>query len=154
MPYVISSQGCLPMEQVAAAMGTGPRWYQLYWSTDEALVDSFIQRAEAIGSEALVVTLDTTMLGWRPRDLNLGSLPFAPGIGLAQYTSDPRFRTLVAERLRGRSASPRRDTRITPGRAVAAVHHPRAPGRLPDNLRSPGRGLRSRPSSTSTPTRA
>ena len=54
------------MEETAAAMGTSPRWYQLYWSRDEQLVDSFIHRAEAIGAGALVVTLDTTLLGWRP----------------------------------------------------------------------------------------
>ena len=71
----------------------------VYWSTDEALVDSFIGRAEAMGASALVVTLDTTMLGWRPQDLNRGSLPFARGIGIAQYTSDPRFRELVRERV-------------------------------------------------------
>ena len=52
VPYVISSQGCSPMEEVAAAMGDGPRWFQLYWSTDEALVDSLIHRAEAVGAEA------------------------------------------------------------------------------------------------------
>ncbi len=44
-----------------------------------------------------MVTLDTTMLGWRPRDLDLGSLPFLRGMGIAQYTSDPVFRRLVAE---------------------------------------------------------
>jgi isopentenyl diphosphate isomerase/L-lactate dehydrogenase-like FMN-dependent dehydrogenase len=138
MPYLISSQGCLPMEQVAAAMGAGPRWYQLYWSTDEALVDSFIQRAEAIGSEALVVTLDTTMPGWRPQDLNLGSLPFTTGVGLAQYTSDPRFRALVAERLRSRPAAPRRDTRITAGAVRSLVSITREyPGAFRANLRSP-----------------
>jgi isopentenyl diphosphate isomerase/L-lactate dehydrogenase-like FMN-dependent dehydrogenase len=138
MPYVISSQGCLPMEQVAGAMGDGPRWYQLYWSTDEALVDSFIQRAEAIGSEALVVTLDTTMPGWRPQDLNLGSLPFTTGVGLAQYTSDPRFRALVAQRLRSRAAAPRRDTRITAGAVRSLVSITREyPGAFRANLRSP-----------------
>jgi isopentenyl diphosphate isomerase/L-lactate dehydrogenase-like FMN-dependent dehydrogenase len=71
-PYVISSQGCNPMEETAAAMGSTPFWYQLYWSTDEGLVDSMIKRAENCGAQALVVTLDTTILGWRPRDLNLG----------------------------------------------------------------------------------
>ena len=63
-PYVISSQGCNPMEETAAAMGSTPFWYQLYWSTDEALVDSMIKRAENCGAQALVVTLDTTILGW------------------------------------------------------------------------------------------
>ena len=67
-------------------MSPWPFWYQLYWSTDEALIDSMISRAEHSGAGALVVTLDTTILGWRPQDLNLGSLPFVRGQGLAQYT--------------------------------------------------------------------
>ncbi len=103
LPYIFSNQGCAPMEQVAAAMDAvtpgAPRWFQLYWSTDGRLVDSLITRAENIGAAALVVTLDTTMLGWRPQDLNLGSLPFARGEGIDQYTSDPSFWEIVAERL-------------------------------------------------------
>ncbi|WP_305789871.1 alpha-hydroxy-acid oxidizing protein [Symbioplanes lichenis] len=99
--YVLSNQACNPMEQCAAALGKTPRFFQLYWSKDEGLVDSLIARAEAIGAGALVVTLDTTVLGWRPADLTLGSLPFAQGIGIAQYTSDPRFRELVAARAGG-----------------------------------------------------
>ncbi len=99
VPYILSNQGSSPMEATAAAMGEGPRWFQLYWTTDEPLVDSLIRRAERIGAEALVVTLDTTMLGWRPQDLDRGSLPFARGIGIAQYTSDPRFMEIVRARL-------------------------------------------------------
>ena len=67
---VISTQGSLPMEETAAALGDSPRWYQLYWSKDDDVVDSFVARAEAIGSEAIVVTLDTHVLGLahpRPR---------------------------------------------------------------------------------------
>ena len=137
VPFVISSQGCSPMEEVAAAMGTGPRWFQLYWSTDEALVDSLLRRAEAVGAEAIVVTLDTTMLGWRPQDLDLGSLPFAQGIGIAQYTSDPRFREVVAERLAaGRGGG--RPARVTPGAVRTLVSVGRQhPGTLRHNLRSP-----------------
>ncbi|MER7274409.1 alpha-hydroxy-acid oxidizing protein [Dactylosporangium sp. NPDC000244] len=104
VPYVFSNQGCSPMERTAEAMGETPFWYQLYWSTDERLVDSLIGRAEACGARALVVTLDTTMLGWRPQDLNLGSLPFARGQGIAQYTSDPRFMEIVRERGRAPAA--------------------------------------------------
>src|SRR5699024_5717503 len=99
LPYILSSQGSSPREATAATMGAGPRWLQLSWSKDERLVDSFIARAEAIDAGALVVTLDTTLLGWRPWDLDLGSLPFTRGVGIAQYTSDPRFRELVAERV-------------------------------------------------------
>ena len=67
-------------------MGSTPFWYQLYWSTDEALVDSMISRAEGAEAGALVITLDTTILGWRPRTSTSGSLPFTRGHGLAQYT--------------------------------------------------------------------
>ena len=90
------------MEECAAAMGDAPRWFQLYWSTSDELVESLVGRAEAAGCDALVVTLDTTMLGWRPRDLDLGHLPFALGKGIAQYTSDPVFRRLVEERAAAR----------------------------------------------------
>ena len=136
VPFVISSQGCSPMEDVAAAMGASPRWYQLYWSTDEPLVDSMIRRAEAIGCDALVVTVDTTMLGWRPEDLTLGSLPFAQGIGIAQYTSDPRFQQVVADRL-AKPRGPASPVRVTPAAVRSLLSITRAhPGRFGDNLRS------------------
>ncbi len=135
--YVFSNQGSNPMEECAAAMADTPRWVQLYWSRDEGLVDSLIRRAEAVGAGALVVTLDTTVLGWRPQDLNLGSLPFAQGIGIAQYTSDPRFRTIVAERLRA-AAGRAQDVQVTLGalRTLLAMSR-NHPGRLLANLRSP-----------------
>jgi lactate 2-monooxygenase len=91
VPFVFSNQASVPMETCAAAMGDGVRWFQLYWSTDDRLVISFLRRAEACGCGALVVTLDTPLLGWRTRDLELGSLPFLHGMGIAQYTSDPVF---------------------------------------------------------------
>jgi lactate 2-monooxygenase len=91
VPFIFSSQASVPMEKCASAMGDETRWFQLYWSTDDRLVVSFLRRAEACGCQALVLTLDTTLLGWRPRDLDLGSLPFLRGMGIAQYTSDPVF---------------------------------------------------------------
>lgn len=99
VPYILSTQASVPMERVAQAMGDAPRWFQLYWSTSDELVESFVHRAEASKAQAIVVTLDTHMLGWRPRDLSLGYLPFAHGKGIAQYTSDPVFRRLVEERI-------------------------------------------------------
>jgi lactate 2-monooxygenase len=68
LPVVISTQASTPMEDTAAALGDSPRWFQLYWSSDDALVESFVSRAEASGCEAIVVTLDTHVLGWRTRD--------------------------------------------------------------------------------------
>ncbi|MFC4454744.1 lactate 2-monooxygenase [Deinococcus sonorensis] len=93
IPYVLSSQASYPMEQVAAAMNGTPHWFQLYWGTDDGVTRSFVQRAERTGAQAIVVTLDTTLLGWRPRDLDLGSLPFLRAQGIAQYLSDPVFRS-------------------------------------------------------------
>ncbi|MFE3997637.1 alpha-hydroxy-acid oxidizing protein [Nocardioides sp. YIM B13467] len=138
IPMVISTQASVPMEEVAKDLGDTPRLYQLYWSKDESIVESFVRRAEAIGSDALVVTLDTHMLGWRTRDLDLGYLPFARGLGIAQYTSDPAFRALVEARLAGKSGtSVRPGLREIPSALTAvasmAQHHP---GKLVDNLRS------------------
>ena len=108
LPMILSSQASRPMEEVAAAIGDGPRWFQLYWSTVDELVESFVRRAEACACEAIVVTLDTTLLGWRTRDLDLAYLPFLRGRGIAQYTSDPVFQRLVRER--GRRAVATRPT--------------------------------------------
>lgn len=99
VPMIFSSQASVAMETCAAAMGSSPRWFQLYWSRMDALMESFVARAERCGCEAIVLTLDTTMLGWRPRDLDLGSLPFLYGKGIAQYTSDPVFRASLSEAL-------------------------------------------------------
>lgn len=93
--YVFSNQASVAMEKTAAAMGAAPRWFQLYWSSDDDFVRSLVSRAEACGCEAIVVTLDTTLLGWRPRDLDRASLPFLKGQGLAQYLSDPVFRAAI-----------------------------------------------------------
>lgn len=97
VPYIFTNQASVPMETCAAAMGDTPRWFQLYWSRSNELVASFVRRAGACGCSAIVLTLDTTMLGWRPRDLDFGSLPFMKGRGIAQYTSDPVFRAQLAQ---------------------------------------------------------
>ena len=138
VPYIVSNQGCSPMEEVAAALDGSPWWFQLYWSTDELLVDSLLHRAEAAGAAAVVVTLDTTMLGWRPEDLNLGSLPFSQGIGIAQYTSDPRFQEIVRERVAAKAASGRgEDVKVTLGAVRSLLSISREhPGSLRENLRS------------------
>jgi lactate 2-monooxygenase len=92
---VLSSVSSTPMEAVAAALGDSPRWFQLYWPKDPDLAASLVGRAERAGFEALVVTLDTYLLGWRERDLQLAWLPFAHGQGIANYLSDPAFRAAL-----------------------------------------------------------
>ena len=136
VPYIFSTQASKPMEEVAAAMGAAPHWYQLYWSSSNDLAASLVSRAEASGAQAIVVTLDTHLLGWRPRDLDLGYLPFAHGMGIAQYTTDPVFRRLVDEHIGASEPSPR--PRITPATIGTLVDLTRNyPGRFWPNLRSP-----------------
>ncbi|WP_401000265.1 alpha-hydroxy-acid oxidizing protein [Agromyces sp. GXQ0307] len=143
VPYVLSNQASRPMEEVADAMGDGSRWFQLYWSASDDLNASFLRRAEAAGCEAVVVTLDTHLLGWRTRDLDLGFLPFTRGQGIAQYTSDPVFAELVRERVaRGTGGGER--PKVTPTLLRSALAIARAGARSPlvdggirDALRSP-----------------
>jgi lactate 2-monooxygenase len=133
VPMIFSSQGSVPMERCAAAMGDAPRWFQLYCSVSNELVTSFVQRAEACGCEAIVVTLDTTMLGWRQRDLDLGFLPFLYGKGIAQYTSDPVFQRQLDTP--PESALPQ--GRVTAAALRALVTLTRAyPGSFARNIRS------------------
>ena len=82
---------------MSGRQGAGPRLVSVVLAKSYDLVESLVARAEACGCEAIVVTLDTTMLGWRPRDLDLANLPFLQGKGIAQYTSDPVFQRLMQE---------------------------------------------------------
>jgi L-lactate dehydrogenase (cytochrome) len=95
VPYILSTASSTAMEDVVEAAPNAPRWYQLYWPKNRDLAASLVSRAEKAGFTALVVTLDTWMLGWRPRDLDRAYLPFLNRIGIANYTSDPVFRSLL-----------------------------------------------------------
>ncbi|MET8978403.1 lactate 2-monooxygenase [Streptomyces sp. NPDC004539] len=91
VPYILSSASSTPLEQVAEAMGDAERWFQLYWSKDREVTRSFLGRAKAAGFSVLVVTLDTPLLAWRPRDLDQAYLPFLRGVGTANHFTDPAF---------------------------------------------------------------
>ena len=134
VPFVFSNQASRPMEETARAMGDSPRWFQLYWSTSNELVASLVGRAERCGCSAIVLTLDTTMLGWRIRDLDLAYLPFLRGKGIAQYTSDPVFVQGLQETLRQAPPPSGRVTLAALGTlwAMAGAY----PGRRLANLRS------------------
>jgi len=94
-PFILSNVSSFTIEQVAAAAGDGERWFQLYPGKNRDVMQSALSRAEASGYSAIVVTLDTTMLGWRERDLANAFLPFLQGQGIANYVSDPVFRALL-----------------------------------------------------------
>jgi isopentenyl diphosphate isomerase/L-lactate dehydrogenase-like FMN-dependent dehydrogenase len=88
---VLSTASSITLEDVAAAAPDAPRWFQLYWPRDPQLAESLVRRADAAGYGAIVVTVDTWSLGWRPRDLALAHLPFLQRKGIANYLSDPVF---------------------------------------------------------------
>jgi len=90
LPMVLSTVSTYRLEEVADT-GDGPKWFQLYWPREKEVAASLIARAKAAGFRALVVTLDTFILAWRPRDLSRGYLPFLHRMGLANYESDPAF---------------------------------------------------------------
>jgi lactate 2-monooxygenase len=86
-----------PLEEVGKSLGQETGFFQLYTPTDKALAESLVHRAEAAGFKAIVVTLDTWLLGWRPRDLNAANFPQLRGVALANYFSDPNFRARLAK---------------------------------------------------------
>jgi len=92
VPMIASTASADPMEQVAAEFGDTPGFFQLYTPKDRDLAASLVARAEAAGFKGIVVTLDTWLPGWRPRDLSTSNFPFLRGLCLANYTSDPVFR--------------------------------------------------------------
>jgi lactate 2-monooxygenase len=92
LPYTVSSAASETLEDVADALGEGAGWFQLYWPADRDLAESFVDRAETAGYEAIVLTVDTPMLGWRERDVDNAYLPFLDGEGIANYLADPVFR--------------------------------------------------------------
>lgn len=99
VPVILSTVSSTRMERVASVLQAAPGgvgWFQLYWPADRELALSLVGRAEAAGYSALVVTVDTWTLAWRPRDLANGYLPFLTGEGLANYLSDPVFRSRLA----------------------------------------------------------
>ncbi|UUW88289.1 alpha-hydroxy-acid oxidizing protein [Pimelobacter simplex] len=95
IPFIGSTLMSDPLEVVSAAAGEAPKWFQLYTPKNRELAESLVRRAEAAGYEAIVVTLDTWVPGWRPRDLASGNFPQLRGKALANYTSDPVFQEMT-----------------------------------------------------------
>ncbi len=93
VPMIASSASHFTLEEIAEAGGPdAPRWFQLYWANDRRLMESFVGRAERAGYGAIVVTVDTFIPGWKPRDLQQAWLPFLEGMGVGNYFQDPVFR--------------------------------------------------------------
>jgi isopentenyl diphosphate isomerase/L-lactate dehydrogenase-like FMN-dependent dehydrogenase len=80
VPMIASTLSVDPMEDVAARFGGTPGFFQLYTPTDRDLAASLVARAEAAGLKGIVVTLDTWLTGWRPRDLATSNFPQLRGV--------------------------------------------------------------------------
>jgi lactate 2-monooxygenase len=97
VPMIASTAAHFPLERIAEAGGEAPRWFQLYWPNDPALARSIVERAERAGYEAIVLTVDTFIPGWKPRDLQQAWLPFLNGMGVGNYFEDPVFRAALEQ---------------------------------------------------------
>ncbi|WIX81036.1 alpha-hydroxy-acid oxidizing protein [Amycolatopsis carbonis] len=97
VPMVASTLSADPLDQVAGEFGETPGFFQLYTPTDRELAASLVQRAEAAGFKGIVVTLDTWVTGWRPRDLTTANFPQLRGHCLANYFTDPVFLRLLGK---------------------------------------------------------
>jgi isopentenyl diphosphate isomerase/L-lactate dehydrogenase-like FMN-dependent dehydrogenase len=117
LPMVLSTASSTAMEDVQQELDGSPAWYQLYWPNDQSVAASLVDRAERSGYRAIVVTLDTWQLGWRPRDLDTAYLPFLRGEGIANSTSDPAFRA-------GLTATPEEDPNAAVLHFLGMFNHP------------------------------
>jgi isopentenyl diphosphate isomerase/L-lactate dehydrogenase-like FMN-dependent dehydrogenase len=118
VPMIASTASAYTLEEIAEAGGSeAPRWFQLYWPNERELLESFVGRAEAAGYGAIVVTVDTFIPGWKPRDLQQAWLPFLEGIGNANYFQDPVFRA-------GLEKSPEEDQGAATGAYLGVLANP------------------------------
>jgi lactate 2-monooxygenase len=91
VPFISSTASTYSLEKIAGEMGNSEKWYQLYWSNDREIAKSMVQRAEASGYSAIVITVDTPMMAWREKDIENKYLPFLQGEGIGNYLEDPVF---------------------------------------------------------------
>jgi lactate 2-monooxygenase len=117
LPMAVSTVSGSTLEEIAAA-ADGPKWFQLYWPGNREFAASLLARAEAAGYQAVLVTLDTFLPGWKPRDLQGAWQPFLEGNGIANYIADPVFRGLLER-------PPEEDRQAAIGQFVAQFSNPR-----------------------------
>lgn len=96
-PYIQSTVSSYSIEEIAAATPGSSKWFQLYWSSNKEIAFSMARRAEAAGYEAIVLTVDTVMLGWREEDIRNQFSPLKRGYGQGNYATDPVFMADLTE---------------------------------------------------------
>ena len=93
VPFIASTASTYSLEKISEATEGAEKWFQLYWSNDHELAASMVKRAESAGYGAIVITLDTPMMGWREKDIHHAYLPFLEAKGIGNYLEDPVFRS-------------------------------------------------------------
>lgn len=97
-PYIQSTVSSYSIEEIAAETKGSSKWFQLYWSSQNKEISfSMVKRAEAAGYEAIVLTVDTTMLGWREEDVRNQYSPLKNGFGQGNYGSDSVFMSSISD---------------------------------------------------------
>lgn len=96
VPMIVSTASTYSLEDIADAAPQHPKWFQLYWSDKNPQVSlNMAKRAEQAGYDAIVVTVDTVMLGWRETDLANQFSPLKKGYGMGNYRNDDVFMSIV-----------------------------------------------------------
>ncbi|GAW12277.1 hypothetical protein ANO14919_016400 [Xylariales sp. No.14919] len=101
VPFIMSTVATSSIQEVVAASGDNPRWFQLYWPMDDEITASILKTVKAAGFKVLVITVDTARIAWRPADLDTAFIPFITGLGNTLVFADPVFRRKFAERSNG-----------------------------------------------------
>ena len=117
--FVVSTASSYSLEEIAAAAGDGVLWFQLYLWGKGGVVEALVERAEAAGYEALVLTVDVPVVGKRERDLRNG-MALPPRIGPAQALDAARRPRWLCHLLRGPSINFGSLVDLVPGAAGAA----------------------------------
>ena len=96
IPHILSTTSSVPLEAVAAAAPDAERWFQLYIVGGMAYSRGLVERAEAAGYRAIVLTVDLPVLGRRERDVRLGfEMPALAHIDAVEDEHDSRYGALA-----------------------------------------------------------
>lgn len=96
VPFIASTASTYSLEKISSEIKDNEKWFQLYWGNDHEIAASMVKRAEAAGYSAIVITLDTPMMGWREKDIKHAYLPFLEAKGIGNYLEDPVFCSRLA----------------------------------------------------------
>lgn len=114
IPFIQSTVSSYSIEDLSTATKQSPKWFQLYWSSNENVSYSMVERAESAGYEAIVITVDTVQMGWREVDLRNQFSPLKLGLGKANYEQDPVFMKSL----------PKRDRQTIVDHIIKNIYHP------------------------------